>query len=93
MSGTTAHRAPQTHRLQPFPVSVGLAVGFGISTFGLALPWAAAALAVGAGLLVRSRRALFAQLGLGLVGGAVAYIGLGLVQQLFDAPSADSGGS
>lgn len=93
MSGTTVPPAQDRRRLQPLPLAVGTVAGFGLSSFGLALPWAAALLAVAAGLLATSRRPLLVQLALGLACGALAYIGLGLVRQLLDAPSADSGSS
>jgi hypothetical protein len=71
---------------------VGAAAGFGISSLGLILPWAAACMVALVGVTLGRNRVL-TFLAFGLAAGAVAYVALGLVLNLFDDPSSWSGGS
>lgn len=72
------------------PVLGGVVAGFGISTFGLAWPWVAAVVLVVISLAVKKKRILFL-LAAGVGAGALLYVGLGLMMNLFDAPSAGTG--
>jgi hypothetical protein len=91
MSADTVHGSSQG-TLTAVMLLVGVALGFGVSMFGVHVPWAAAAVAAVVGLVLnRSRPLLFLALGLAL--GGFVYIALGLFWNLVDDPSSASGGS
>lgn len=72
------------------PPALGLVLGFGLASFGVVLPWLAALVAVVSGWALGRNRALVL-LGLGLAAGGLAFIVVGIVWNLFDAPASGSG--
>lgn len=78
-------------------VVLGLAVGFALSILGLAWPWGgpgvAVAVAAAAGWALRRRTPHLLWLAVGIIGGAAAYLVLGLLAAYFGQPPSGSGGS
>ena len=96
MAGTSLGSQPARDRFYTSPLLVGVPIGLLLSSyalvpFGLLFPWMIAIVCIAGGLMVKPLRGVLFSLSLGIMMGALLYIALGLFNQLFQAPSSESG--
>lgn len=87
---TPAPTRPTASPARVLSAALGLALGVGLASFGVVLPWLAALVAVGSGWALGRNRTLVL-LGLGLAAGGLTFIVVGIGWNLFDTPASGSG--